>query len=90
MQLKTAFVALSSASIIAAQSPTIDVLLIGADPAPWVASIVDAPKTATTMIVKCHEGTDASDCGAPPNGFTVTQGPSTWEFGYTFTDQQTT
>lgn len=36
----------------------------------------------TTYLIKCPDSSDSDDCGVPPNGMTVAQGPSSVEIGY--------
>lgn len=69
---------------MAADSTTISMLLPG-DPAPYVGSVVKVDQSVTTVVVKCKPGTPSEDCGAPEDGFTVAQGPSTWHYTQSYT-----
>ncbi|KAJ4296294.1 hypothetical protein N0V90_006339 [Kalmusia sp. IMI 367209] len=58
--------------------PVVSLLLPGGwDSQALVASVIGVDKSATTLAVDCPDGTDSNDCGVPPEGLTVTQGPTT-------------
>ncbi|KAI9664426.1 MAG: hypothetical protein M1829_005819 [Trizodia sp. TS-e1964] len=66
---------LALASLGAAQSNTISLFLPGTVPQTIAASIVGQDATATTYLVGCRDG---AQCGFPPNGALLTEGPSTY------------
>jgi hypothetical protein len=60
-----------------ATGPIVSLYFPEFDPQPFAASVIDANPTATTFLVGCVAGTDASDCGLPPYGITYTKIGST-------------
>lgn len=80
---KSTIVALcASAVAVSAQSstptPTATILLPGFDgKMDLVASVVSAEKATTTYFVKCGKQTGENECGLPPDGMNITQGPAT-------------
>jgi hypothetical protein len=77
--------ALLAGSAIAADTTTIKLIVLG-DESPFVGSVINADSTATTVALKCAPGTPSENCGLPPDGATITQGESTWQWNYGFSD----
>lgn len=40
----------------------------------------------TSYVLYCPPGTDEDECGIPSTGFTVAQGPSTYNMVYSYQD----
>jgi len=76
---KHTLAALALLGAVTAQNSTVVLPLLNVDQQPIVASIVGSDADATTYVLSCPTGTDASDCGLP-DSFTVTEGPSTLHF----------
>ncbi|EFY87547.1 hypothetical protein J3458_002151 [Metarhizium acridum] len=68
-------------SAVAAETTTVKILVLG-DESPLVGSVVNADSSATTFAVQCPSGTPSDECGLPPDGATITQGESTWQWNY--------
>jgi len=77
-------VALSLLGLTVAQS-TVALFLPGFDSQPLQATIVTAGPSATTYVVACSPGTDATQCGVP-SGITVVQGASMYQLSQAFAD----
>ncbi|KAG5921128.1 hypothetical protein E4U42_005963 [Claviceps africana] len=76
--LLLAILAFATSAVSAAQpTPTLQLLFLG-DKNPMVASVVADTAAAVTLAVQCPPGTASEDCGLPPEGVTITQGPKTW------------
>ncbi|QUC22572.1 uncharacterized protein UV8b_06813 [Ustilaginoidea virens] len=79
---------LASLAALASAETTVKLLVLG-DESPFVGSVVKADPSVTTVLVKClHETSDS--CGLPPGGATITQGLSTWHWGYSFSSGDVT
>ncbi|KAL7915852.1 hypothetical protein GGI35DRAFT_473178 [Trichoderma velutinum] len=84
MARSLALLAFSSA-VMAAQSTTVSLLLPFADPQPLVGSVIAVGSAATTYAYGCPSE-NADDCGFIGSQ-TVTQGPSTWDYTMTYSDE---
>lgn len=40
----------------------------------------------TTYLLNCPPGEDSTECGLPPDGYTVTAGPSTLIMGFHYNE----
>lgn len=70
---------------VAADTTVIKVIILG-DQTPFVGSVINADSSATTVLVQCTAGTNSNDCGLPQGGATITQGTSTWQWNYGYSD----
>lgn len=80
---------LGAAALAAAQS-TVTLLIPIVDQQALVGSIIDVDSAATTYAVGCGPSVSSASLPGYPDGcgltesLTVTQGPSTWAFVYSF------
>lgn len=68
-----------------AVTKTID-FLIPADQQNYYGSVVNVQNSTTTMAVVCAPSADR--CGLVGSSITITQGPSTWAYGYNFSNSE--
>lgn len=83
-----AFVLAMVAAVASAKGPvtkTVDIL-IPADQEDYYGSVIDVQNNTTTMAVVC--ATTADKCGLVGSSITITQGPTTWGYGYNFSNAE--
>ncbi|KAL2870017.1 putative GPI anchored glycoprotein [Aspergillus lucknowensis] len=79
-------VTLLGCSSFAVANDIVSLILPNVDQQDLVGEVVGSDGPTTTYVIQCPRGADSVDCGVPSNGFTVTAGPSTFVFDYTFED----
>ncbi|KAK2606125.1 hypothetical protein QQS21_003520 [Conoideocrella luteorostrata] len=85
MARSLALLAALAGAAIAAETTTINMIVMG-DKSPFVGSVIKADSSATTVHVQCPKNTPSESCGLPPDGATITQGASTWQWNWGFSD----
>jgi hypothetical protein len=92
---KSTIAALTLVGMVSAQSSVVDLYLGWDDTNNLIGSVIASDKTATTYSITCrstpaptstafYDDSD-NDCGIPPS-FTFTQGPSTLQYSYVYSD----
>ncbi|KAL4872244.1 hypothetical protein BDV12DRAFT_152303 [Aspergillus spectabilis] len=84
-QIIPSLVLLGSVSLATAND-IVSLILPQFDEQDLVGEVIGSNGPMTTYVINCPDGTDAVDCGMPPDGMTVTAASTAFIFDYTFED----